>query len=123
MLDWRPYDYLTLRNTVPTPMGTVQFVETTEFEPTPTGTTLHWRFAPPRSAKGRTVLTRMRPYLEQAMGASAARLAELLAAHLAERAADVVVEPTLPEARPGAITAGIATQPGRLEAETRQADA
>ena len=31
LLDWRPYDYFTYRNTVPTP-GPIRFLVTTEFE-------------------------------------------------------------------------------------------
>jgi hypothetical protein len=47
ILDWRPYDYFTYRGTLPTPMGSVRFLATTEFEPTPGGTILHQRFAVP----------------------------------------------------------------------------
>ena len=51
VLDWRPYDYFTYRNTISTEMGTLHFLGTTEFEPTPSGTILHQRFAAPKSAR------------------------------------------------------------------------
>ena len=41
LLDWRPYDYFTYRNTVPTPLGQVRFLVTTAFEGHPSGTILH----------------------------------------------------------------------------------
>ena len=52
LLDWRPYDYFTYRNTVPTPTGPIRFLVTTEFESTPGGTVLHQRFAAPKTAQG-----------------------------------------------------------------------
>ena len=37
ILDWRPYDYLTYRITLPTPTGPIRFVTTTELSPRPAG--------------------------------------------------------------------------------------
>jgi hypothetical protein len=56
VLDWRPYDDLTYRNTVPTAMGPVRFVATTEFEATPGATILHRRFAAPKTPKERAIM-------------------------------------------------------------------
>ena len=53
ILDWRPYDYLTDRGTHTTPSGPVRMLETIEFEPTATGTTVHFRYAAPVTAKER----------------------------------------------------------------------
>lgn len=78
VLDWRPYDYLTLRNTMPTPMGPVRFVSTTEFEPAAGGTVIHERFAAPRSAKERAILEAMGPMLDEMLRRGTARLLEQL---------------------------------------------
>ncbi|MEO7334272.1 MAG: DUF2652 domain-containing protein, partial [Gemmatimonadales bacterium] len=43
ILDWRPYDYVTDRTVLATSSGPVKVLHTTEFEPTPTGTTIHFR--------------------------------------------------------------------------------
>jgi uncharacterized protein YndB with AHSA1/START domain len=59
ILDWRPFDYLTQRNTLPTPEGPVKFHSTIEFEPTEDGTVVRMRYAAPRSARERAILDRM----------------------------------------------------------------
>src|SRR4051794_26221670 len=61
ILDWRPYDYFTDRSTVNTPAGPVKMLSSLELEPTTTGTTLHWRFAAPKTAKERAILEQMGP--------------------------------------------------------------
>jgi uncharacterized protein YndB with AHSA1/START domain len=103
LLDWRPYDYFSLRNTIPTPAGPVHLLETTEFEPTADGTVIHLRFGPPATAKERAVLVQMEAFLDQAMEASFTRLAELLRADLERRAGDGVEEPELPQPRPDGV--------------------
>lgn len=80
LLDWRPYDYFTYRNNVPTPMGSVRFLVTTELEPTPDGTVIHHRFAAPETAEERQVMEQMAGWLEGALRTSTTRLVELLAA-------------------------------------------
>ena len=86
-LDWRPYDYFTYRNTVPTPSGPIRFLVTTEFDPTPDGTTVHHRFGAPESPEERAILEQMTPWLEQAMRTSTARLVEQLDDELGHSAA------------------------------------
>jgi len=54
LLDWRPYDYFTFRNTIPTPNGAIRMLETTEFEPTPDGTVVR---EPPRARRGMELLS------------------------------------------------------------------
>jgi hypothetical protein len=78
-LDWRPYEYFTYRNTVPTPMGPVRLLATTELQATPDGTLVHQRFAAPETGEERAVMERLAPWLEDAMRASSARLREQLA--------------------------------------------
>jgi hypothetical protein len=108
LLDWRPYDYFTLRNTIPTPMGTIRLLETTEFEPTPDGTVIRWRFAAPKRSKDRAVVRQMESFLDEAMAASGALLTEQLDAELARRALEAVDEPDTPRARPDGVLGGLA---------------
>ena len=68
LLDWRPYDYFTYRNTLPTPMGPVRFLATTEFEPTPSGTIIHQRFAAPKTATERTIMEQLTSWIDEACG-------------------------------------------------------
>ena len=42
ILDWRPYDYVTDRTILDTPSGPMKVLHTIEFEPTPTGTMIHY---------------------------------------------------------------------------------
>jgi class 3 adenylate cyclase len=108
LLDWRPYDYFTIRNTVPTPIGPVAFLQTTEFEPTPSGTTLHMRFAAPRTRKERAMVRLMKPLLDRAMRAANARLIEQLDAEFERRVGDAAGEPDVPRPRPDGVLASLA---------------
>jgi hypothetical protein len=107
LLDWRPYDYFTLRNTVASPIGPIRFLQTTEFEPTPGGTILHMRIAAPRTLKERSILKLMAPMLEKGMRVANARLEEQLDAELERRDRDAPVEPDLPQPRPNGLLAGL----------------
>lgn len=111
LLDWRPYDYFTDRTTVPTPMGPVRFLATTEFEPTSDGTIVHTRFAAPRTAKERAIMEELADWLDDAMRSSTTRLAELLDEELDRRRSDVTEEPELPQARPDGPLAGLSSSP------------
>lgn len=106
LLDWRPYDYFTYRNTVPTPTGPVRFLVTTEFESTPGGTVLHQRFGSPKTAKERAILAQMTPWLDDVMRTSTAHLSEQLDDELERRGRDETDEPELPLARPDGPLAG-----------------
>jgi hypothetical protein len=108
LLDWRPYDYLTLRTTFPTPTGPIRFLSTTEFEPTPGGTIVHQRFAAPRTAKERAVMEQMSAWLDDAMRTSTTRLAEQLDKEVARRGNDTE-EPELPQVRPDGPLAGLSS--------------
>jgi hypothetical protein len=107
LLDWRPYDYYTFRNTIPTPMGVVRMLETTEFEPTPEGTIVHLRFAPPKSAKERALMRQMEAFLDHAIQASGVLLTEQLEAELERRRQEGGEEPDLPTPRLDGPLAGI----------------
>jgi len=97
ILDWRPYDYLTERTTMDTPMGPVKFVATLEYEPTASGTIVHFRFAPARTAKERAILEQMGPMLDVIFQQRGAELAAQLDAELRVGPADS--EPRLPVGR------------------------
>ena len=106
ILDWRPYDYVTERTTMDTPMGPVKFVTTLEFEPTPAGTIVHFRFAPPKSAKERAIMREMAPMMAGMFQQRGAALAAQLEAELGARAGGE--EPDLPTPRPDGVLASIA---------------
>jgi uncharacterized protein YndB with AHSA1/START domain len=107
ILDWRPYDYLSDRGTHGTPSGPARMIETIEFEPTGTGTTIHFRYAPAKTAKERAILEALKPIFVQIFSDSLARLAELLAAEVATREAEAALEPGLPAPRADGLLAGI----------------
>ncbi|MGH3338070.1 MAG: DUF2652 domain-containing protein, partial [Propionibacteriaceae bacterium] len=100
ILDWRPYDYFTYRGTLPTPMASVRFLATTEFEPTPGGTILHQRFAAPKTPKERAIMEQMLPWIAEAVRTSTSHLTELLDEELERRGRDATEEPPLPRPRP-----------------------
>jgi uncharacterized protein YndB with AHSA1/START domain len=107
VLDWRPYDYYTIRNTVPTPAGPIRFLETMEFEPTPAGTVLHYRFGAPKTPKERAVMEQMASWLEGALQTSATHLTEQLAEELERRGRDATEEPAPPRAQKDGPLAGL----------------
>jgi uncharacterized protein YndB with AHSA1/START domain len=97
ILDWRPYDYLTDRSTVNTPMGPIKMLSTLELEPTATGTMLHWRFAAPRTAKERAIMEQLGPMFRSLFEQSRQTLAAQLASELTVRTADDDLQPALPK--------------------------
>ena len=111
LLDWRPYDYFTLRNTVPTPLGTIRFLQTTEFEPTPDGTIIHMRSAPPAALKGRVLARLALRMFESGFRAAAAAFEEQIDAELERRDRDAPEEPDLPQPRADGVLARVAPAP------------
>jgi hypothetical protein len=99
LLDWRPYDYLTIRNTVPTPLGEIHFLETTELEPTKGGTVLHLRIGAPETRRERIIARLMTPMLERALRASGERLTAQLDVELERRGSDADGESLQPQSR------------------------
>jgi hypothetical protein len=109
ILDWRPYDYLTCRYTVPTPMGRLRFLATTEFEHVSGGTILHQRFAAPKTHKERAIMEQFGPGMVEAVRTSTVHLAQQLDEELAARGREVIEEPALPRARPDGPVAGLSS--------------
>jgi uncharacterized protein YndB with AHSA1/START domain len=106
ILDWRPFDYLTVRSTMQTPGGPVTFVNTLELEPTPEGTIVHMRFAPPETERERAILAEMRPMFEGMFEADRVALRTLLELQLRERA-ERGTEPDLPRPTADGVLAGL----------------
>lgn len=95
ILDWRPFDYFTLRSLMGTPAGKVSFLTTFELEPTVEGTTIHMRFGAGKAPRDRKLLADILPMFEPVFAANAAALRELITADV--RARDgAPSEPALP---------------------------
>lgn len=107
VLDWRPYDYSTVRSTIGTPAGPVAFLTTIELEPTIEGTLVHMRFGPPKSAKELAILTQMRPMFEGMFAASGEALRAQLADEIAARSDESASAPPVPSPRPDGLFADI----------------
>ena len=105
ILDWRPYDYLTERITMGTPLGLVKFVASVEFEPTPDGTTVHFRFGAPKTKKELAKLESIGPAMDAMFEARAVALTAQLGAELGAVATQDA-EPELPTPRPGGVLTG-----------------
>lgn len=75
VLDWRPFDYFTLNNTMP---GMGSWVTTEELEEIDTGTHVTIRFQRPRAAKERAWLEQALPMMMPLYEASLVRLGELM---------------------------------------------
>jgi uncharacterized protein YndB with AHSA1/START domain len=100
VLDWRPYDYFTVRSTVETPAGPVKIVNTTELEPTADGTRVSLRFAKSRSARERALVEPLIPTFEAMIAAGSASLRSIIAAEASARAAASPDEPAVPAPSP-----------------------
>jgi uncharacterized protein YndB with AHSA1/START domain len=106
ILDWRPFDYVTLRSTMQTPGGPVTFLNTLELEPTTEGTIVHMRFAPPATEREQAILADMRPMFEGMFEADRVALRTLLEMKLAEGKARGP-EPALPMPRADGVLADL----------------
>ncbi len=95
ILDWRPYDYVTDRTIIETPVGLVKMLHTVEFEPTPTGTTIHIRFKPPENDWEIEAMQEVGPGYEAALRAHIPDLVAQLDQALAEREVGRGPEPEL----------------------------
>jgi class 3 adenylate cyclase/uncharacterized protein YndB with AHSA1/START domain len=107
ILDWRPYDYVSDRGTHSTPDGPVKMLETIELEPTAAGTTIHFRYAPPRTAKERATVAGLEPIYRHVFAARTTRLADQLETEMAARAAEQAEEPELPAPQADGVLAGL----------------
>src|SRR6266540_3950817 len=100
ILDWRPYDYVTDRTILDTPDGPLRVLHTIELEPTSTGTTIHMRFAAPKTKRELPLMKVIGPAYGQALEANCPSLVVQLDAALAAREADRAPEPALAMPKP-----------------------
>lgn len=96
VLDWRPFDYFTLRSVMGTPAGPVKFLTTFEFEPTADGTTVHMRIGAGKSKRDGKLLANVLPMFAPIFAANAAILAELVAEDVRTRELAAPPEPGIP---------------------------
>ena len=108
ILDWRPYDYVTVRATIPTPGGLLKMLHTTELEPTPDGTTLHYRYAPPKTKREQELAQLVGPPYREGLLASRQVLVARMEAAMAAGQADLAAEPELARPRPDGALASLA---------------
>jgi uncharacterized protein YndB with AHSA1/START domain len=97
ILDWRPWDYVTDRTTMPG--GAPVILSTFELEPTPEGTLLHARFAP-NAPRDRAMLLQMGPMLLTVISEGFKVLGIQTAQEAAARADGIELQPALPQPRP-----------------------
>jgi class 3 adenylate cyclase len=107
ILDWRPYDYVTDRTVLETPGGPVKLLHTVEFEPGTTGTTIHFRYAAPKTRREKELMKVIAPAYGQALRSGIPSLIAQLDAELAARDADRGPEPELIRPRPGGPLSGL----------------
>jgi hypothetical protein len=107
ILDWRPYDYVTDRTILQTPDGPLRVLHTIELEPTPTGTTIHMRFAAPKTKRELPLMQVIGPAYGQALEANCPSLVAQLDAALAAREADRAPEPELTMPKPDGPLSGL----------------
>jgi uncharacterized protein DUF2652/polyketide cyclase/dehydrase/lipid transport protein len=106
VLDWRPFDYYTVRTTLNTPAGPVRFLTTVEVEPTTAGTTIHMRHGPPKSKRELAILMEGLPTFERIFATNGRALAAELEVEERARAA-AGAEPTLPSPHADGPLAGL----------------
>ena len=107
ILDWRPYDYVTDRTILETPSGPVKVLHTIELEPTASGTTVHFRFAAPRTRREQALMEHIGPAYGAALQSGVPGLIAQLDALVAARDADRGPEPELARPVPGGPLSGL----------------
>jgi uncharacterized protein YndB with AHSA1/START domain len=108
VLDWRPYDYFTLRSTVGTPAGPVGIINTFELEPTTNGTRISLRFQRPTNPDEAALLEPMQPMFQGMIDAGAAAPRALLGDEAPARAAAAPPEPDVPTPKPDGVLSQLA---------------
>jgi hypothetical protein len=96
IVDWRPFDYYTEISTMPPALGGFKFTSMYEFEPTPTGTLLHFRVAKPKKASDRQALEAFGPYMIDSFAKGLVILKDEASA-TAQTQAEGRLEPDLPK--------------------------
>jgi Protein of unknown function (DUF2652)/Polyketide cyclase / dehydrase and lipid transport len=107
ILDWRPYDYVTDRTVLDTPGGIVRLPHTVEFEPTTTGTTIHFRFAAPPTKREQALAKDIGDAYGQALRGAVPDLVARLEEASTTRGVDRGPEPELTAPRPDGPLSGI----------------
>jgi hypothetical protein len=107
ILDWRPYDYVTDRTILDTPTGPIKLLHTVEFEPTTAGTTIHFRYAAPKTKREKALMEHIGPAYGAALQSGVPSLIGQLDAELAARDAGRLPEPELARPRADGPLAGI----------------
>jgi uncharacterized protein YndB with AHSA1/START domain len=107
ILDWRPYDYVTDRTILDTPSGPVKVLHTIELEPTASGTTVHFRFAAPKTRREQALMEHIGPAYGAALQSGVPGLIAQLDALVAARDADRGPEPELARPVPGGPLSGL----------------
>jgi uncharacterized protein YndB with AHSA1/START domain len=107
ILDWRPYDYVTDRTILETPGGSVKSLHTVEFEPTPVGTTIHFRYAAPKTRREKELMKVIGPAYGEALQSGVPSLIAQLDAEFAAREAGRGPEPELTRPKPGGPLSGL----------------
>ena len=111
VLDWRPFDYFTVRSVMGTPAGPVKFLTTFEFQPTVDGTTVHMRIGVGRSTRDRALLVPVLPMFKPIFAANAATLRQLVDEDVRERVEAAPPEPPMPTPKPGGLFAEMVALP------------
>ena len=107
ILDWRPYDYVTDRTILDTPGGPVKALHTIELEPGTDGTTIHFRFAAPKTRREQALMKEIGTAYGAALRANLPNLIAQLDAALAVREAGRSPEPDLAKPKPGGVLSGL----------------
>jgi uncharacterized protein YndB with AHSA1/START domain len=100
ILDWRPYDYVTDRTVLETPTGPIKLLHTVEFEPTASGTTIHFRYKAPKTRREKDLMQVIGPAYGAALESGLPSLAAQLEAELAAREMGRDPEPALAVPKP-----------------------
>jgi hypothetical protein len=108
ILDWRPYDYVTDRTVLDTPTGPIKLLHTVEFEPTTTGTTIHFRYTDAKTKREKELMKTIGPAYGAALQSGVPSLLAQLHAELAAREEGRGPEPELAQPKPDGPLAGIA---------------
>src|SRR3954452_5655699 len=108
ILDWRPYDYVTDRTILDTPTGPIKLLHTVEFEPTTRGTTIHFRYAAPKTKREKELMTVIGPAYGAALESGIpSLLGQLEFAAATREGAATQPEPPLARPRPDGPLAGL----------------
>lgn len=97
VLDWRPYDYVTVRTQLPVP-GVPPLVNSFLFEVEGDGgTRLEMRIGRPKTAKARAIATQLLPGLDESIRAGLEALGPAIEAELSARSASATGTPPEPD--------------------------